>query len=149
MVGFPGSGKTTWVTNQAFDPATTVIANADFYIEKYAAEHNTTYNAVWKQIAKETTKQFFQDVDCAIDNNLDLVWDQANPTVGNRMQPLAYIPDHYRKIAVVISAPDREEHWRRLNSRPGREMSEKSFWILAEIFTIPTVDEGFDEVRII
>jgi predicted kinase len=149
MVGFPGAGKTTWVTNQAFDPATTVIANADVYIEKYAREHNTTYNAVWKKIHKATTELFLQDVDRAINNNLDLVWDQANPTVGNRAYPLSYIPKHYRKIAVVISSPDREEHWRRLNSRPGREMSEKTFWSLAQSFTLPTVDEGFDEVRII
>jgi hypothetical protein len=149
MVGFPGSGKTTWVTNQAFDPATTVIANADVYIEKYAAEHNTTYNAVWKKINKETTEQFFQDVKRATDNDLDLVWDQINPIVGNRAHALSHIPDHYHKIAVVILSPDRAEHWRRLNSRPGREMSEKSFQILAEIFTMPTVDEGFDEVRII
>ena len=147
-VGVPGSGKTTWIKQQNFNPDTTVVTGSDMYIEQEAIRSNKTFDQLVYTFLNQAIQLMQQDIDRAISNNLDLVWDTACITPGCREQALSQIPQHYTKIAIGFPIPAAEEWQQRLNSRAGKVIPAFVLKRLPLDFTLPSKDEGFDTVII-
>ena len=148
-VGVPASGKSTWISQQNFDPATTVVTGTDMYVAQHAEKTGQTFDKVLYSYIDTASKSMYADVARATQNNLDLVWDMASITPWCRTVHLQSIPDHYYKIAVGFPIPPQDEWTRRLNSRAGKIIPAFVLKRLPIDFVLPLKAEGFDEVLII
>lgn len=150
LVGVPGSGKSTWIKtaefNEEFD---TVIISTDNIIEDLAAYHSKTYDEVFKDNIESATKLMYDDLEWAIENNINIIWDQTNISRKTRAKKLSMIPSHYKKVGIFFPTPPDEELNKRLASRSGKNIPEYVMDSMIEMIEQPTLSEGFDEVRII
>lgn len=146
LIGLPGSGKSTWVKHQTEDADDIYIASTDDIIESIAQSQNKTYTEVFADNIKVAEKRMYANIMLATDLGQDIIWDQTNITRKSRAKKLIMIPDHYEKIAVVFSTPERTELFRRLDSRPGKTIPEHVVNSMIDSLEIPTKDEGFDTV---
>ena len=148
MIGLPAAGKSTWVANQPIDWNKTVIASTDNYIERHAQSQKKTYNDVFQDTIGLATDDMNASIKDAVENGLDIIWDQTNTGSKARMFKLKAIPDNYEKIALVFLPPDEEEHNRRLANRPGKTIPPHILDSMRNSFQMPTEAEGFDEIRV-
>lgn len=146
LVGVPCSGKSTWASKQKFDEDPTVICSSDSYIENYALEQGKTYNQVFKEYVSTAVDHMMDDVQYAVDNGFDIVWDQTSLTKSSRRKKLGMIPSTYSKVAVVFPTPDKSVLEERLASRPGKEIPKKVIDNMISQFEMPAIEEGFDQV---
>jgi predicted kinase len=145
LVGVPGSGKSTWVNSQAFDPATTVYVSTDYFVDQYAASVGKTYSEVFKEYMPTAIEEMMQQVQYAVGNQLDVVWDQTSTSAKTRRRKLKYAPAGYEKIAVVFETPDPVTHAQWLD-RPGKNIPDEVVQDMINRFEMPTLAEGFDKV---
>jgi len=75
----------------------------------------------------------------------DIIWDQTSTTVKSRAKKFAMLPD-YEHIAVVFNTPEHKELYRRLLSRPGKDIPDHVIASMIAGFEMPTLEEGFKEV---
>jgi predicted kinase len=144
LVGVPGSGKSTWISNQHWAKHC-VYLSTDKFIDEYANSVSKTYNEVFADYIKTATHLLTKH---AITTNVaetDAIWDQTNLTVKSRASKLKMF-QCYKKIAVVFTTPDSYELARRLASRPGKSISDAVMASMTSIFQMPTTEEGFDEI---
>lgn len=146
LIGIPGSGKSTWIAQQPFEWDRTVIASSDSYVERFAKEKGKTYSDVFKDYIRTATSLMDADVKHAIENQLDIVWDQTNTTVGSRAKKLKLLPNNYEKIAVVFSTPEDRELARRLASRPGKTIPPEIIASMKSQLHEPLESEGFNKI---
>ena len=146
MVGVPGSGKSSWIAKQNFDWNTTMVVSSDAIIDQRAAAQGKTYSDVFQDEIKAATLQMNQNLRDAIDNNMNIVWDQTNLTAKSRAGKLSQIPKNYRKIAVFFPTPDAKELQRRLASRPGKTIPQNIVIGMISQLQKPSEAEGFDEI---
>lgn len=149
LIGVPGSGKSTWIANQPFDWARTVIASTDGYIDQKATELNSTYSAVFKDHIKDATASMRESVQHAVNHGLDIVWDQTNTTAKARRAKLAPFPPTYKKVAIVFTTPEAKEHAVRLASRPGKHIPDNVIADMIAGMEMPTAAEGFDRLLVL
>lgn len=144
LIGVPGSGKSTWVSNQNW-ATKCVYLSSDKFIDDYAESIGKTYNEVFSEYVKTATDLLTKR---AITTNVaetDAIWDQTNMSVKSRSSKLKLFPC-YKKIAVVFRTPDDDELARRLASRPGKHISDAVIKSMINNFQMPTLEEGFDEI---
>jgi predicted kinase len=146
LVGIPGSGKSTWIENQSFDKTQTAIVSTDIHVERYASELGKTYSEVFKDFMPTAVNLMVDDVLDAVENNLDIVWDQTSTTVLTRAKKFRMLPKHYEMIAVVFPTPDDLELSRRLNNRPGKIIPQEVIDSMKSQFEEPSEQEGFDKI---
>lgn len=143
LVGVPGSGKSTWVSNQKW-AENCVYISSDKHIENYAAEQGKTYNEVFKNYATTAVSLMLDDVVAARNEGKDIIWDQTSVNIKSRKKKFTMLPDYYH-IAVVFPTPEPEEHARRLN-RPGKHIPKDVLQSMIDTFVMPTEEEGFKEI---
>lgn len=143
LVGVPGSGKSTWVSNQKWTE-NCVYISSDKHIENYAAEQGKTYNEVFKNYATTAVSLMLDDVVAARNEGKDIIWDQTSVNIKSRKKKFTMLPDYYH-IAVVFPTPEPEEHSRRLN-RPGKHIPKDVLQSMIDTFVMPTEEEGFKEI---
>ena len=141
LVGVPGSGKSTWIKNNKHDA---VVLSTDNYIERYAMKTGKTYNDMFKELIDVATNEMGRDLEYAVKNNRDIIWDQTNLTVKSRKGKLNKIPKDYKKVAVYFSVP--KDLRDRLASRPGKTIPEPVIISMINQLQPPTKEEGFDEI---
>jgi predicted kinase len=146
LIGAPGTGKSTWVSNQQLDWSRTVLVSSDGHIEEYAKSQGRTYSDVFKEYMGTATQLMMNDITDAINKDYDIIWDQTNMSAKARKRKLQAIPLHYEKYALVFELPDETEHARRLASRPGKNISPDIINNMVKSFNMPTTDEGFDQI---
>ena len=144
LVGIPGSGKSTWVNNQAWAPECAYVST-DKYVEEYAASQNKTYSEVFKDYMPTAVDLMARDVVTARNNNKDIIWDQTSTTIQSRTRKFNMLPG-YEMIAVVFPIPGKEELTRRLNSRPGKTIPDDVIQQMIDGYEMPTTEEGFTTV---
>jgi len=144
LVGVPGSGKSTWISNQNWTGDCTIVSS-DRFIDDEAARLGKTYNDIFNDYVKIATKLMENHVAVAQANNLNIIWDQTNVSAKSRAKKLAMLPN-YEKIAVVFKTPDEAELTRRLASRPGKSIPDIAMRSMIDNFEMPTEDEGFKEI---
>ena len=131
LVGVPGSGKSTWISNQ--DWALT-CANVSTDSEVFADFMPTAVDLMAKEVV--TARELGRDI----------IWDQTSTTVKSRARKFNMLPD-YEHIAVVFKTPEHKELIRRLWSRPGKEIPDHVIASMIAFWEEPTIEEGFKEIR--
>jgi predicted kinase len=144
LIGVPGSGKSTWILNQAWSQ-NCVIVSTDNHVENFARESNKTYSEVFKEFMPIAVSLMAQDVTLARAEGKDIIWDQTSTTKESRGRKFKMLPN-YKHIAVVFKTPPKEELIKRLSSRPGKNISWDSISNMINNFQMPSKDEGFDEI---
>jgi predicted kinase len=146
LVGVPGSGKTTWMHSQGFDPLTMVISS-DRYIEAWAQQSNQSYSEIFPEKISAALRCMESDFGAAVAQNRDIVWDQTNLNVKSRQDKLSRVPSNYHRVAVYFTTPDDQELERRLSSRPGKLIPPHVIKSMVSSLVPPTLAEGFHEVQ--
>jgi len=149
MIGVPGSGKSTWIAQQNFDWNKTMVLSTDAYIDRRAAASGKTYSEVFQDAIKAATAEMNGNLKHALSKGMDIVWDQTNLTAKARKGKLDQIPETYRKVAVFFTTPDKDEHKRRLDARPGKTIPPNVLMGMASQLQRPTAAEGFDEIIVV
>lgn len=144
LVGVPGSGKSTWVNNQAWSLPCAIV-NTDKWVEIFAREVGSTYSKVFNDFMPTAVELMAKEVVNAREMGRDIIWDQTSTTVKSRARKFAMLPDYYH-IAVVFKTPEHKELMRRLNSRPGKEIPDHVIAGMISGWEDPTEEEGFKEI---
>ena len=144
LVGVPGSGKSTWVSNQKWANECMYVST-DMHVENHAKLVGKTYNEVFKEYMPTAIKRMAEDVNWARNNGKDIIWDQTSTTIKSRAKKFRMLPD-YEAIAVVFETPGPLELEKRLASRPGKNIPWAVINTMINGFEMPTVEEGFKEI---
>lgn len=144
LIGVPASGKSTWIEQNHSWTKDCVYISSDKHIEEYAAKEGKTYSEVFNKYVSTARKLMNEEVKQAVADGKDIIWDQTNTLANSRKTKLNMAPG-YKKVAVVFSVPEIEELSKRLEARPGKEISESVMKHMIDDFQQPTADEGFDE----
>ena len=144
LVGVPGSGKSTWISNQTWI-SECVIVSTDYYVEKFARRSGKTYSEVFDTFMPRAIKLMMKRVRKAQKEQKDIIWDQTSTTWTSRKRKFNSLPE-YEHIAIVFQTPDEEEHQRRLKTRPGKIIPEHVLHDMVWNFEMPTEEEGFKEI---
>lgn len=148
LCGIPTSGKSTYVDKLlAMDYwENSVVLSTDYFIEFYAKKQNKTYNEVFDEYIKEATQMMEMNINYAIDNGKDIIWDQTNLTAGSRRKKLRRLPAQYHR-GVIYFEVSLEEALERNNHREGKFIPESILKRMYHQFEIPTTSEGFEYVE--
>jgi len=144
LVGVPGSGKSTWATNQEWFKDCAYIST-DKIVERYARFRKKTYSEVFGLYMPRAVNFMIKQLNKAKERGVDIVWDQTSTTIESRARKFRLCPDHYA-IAVVFKTPERTELDRRLANRPGKEIPVQVVNDMINRWEDPTEEEGFKEV---
>ncbi len=144
LIGVPGAGKSTWISNQDW-AADCVIVSTDEFVEDYARECGSTYNEVFNDYMPTAVNLMAEKVVRAREAGKDIIWDQTSVSLKSRMRKFNMLRD-YEHIAVVFATPEKEELARRLASRPGKNIPDHVMRSMIDNFEMPTEDEGFKEI---
>jgi predicted kinase len=144
LVGIPGSGKSTWVSNQLWAKDCAYIST-DGYVERFAARMKKTYSEVFNDVMPRCIRLMMRAVDKAEREGKDIIWDQTSTSVYARAKKLRRLPDYYA-IAVVFPTPAPKELARRLKSRPGKHIPKHVIDSMKKSLVLPTEEEGFNEI---
>jgi predicted kinase len=144
LVGVPGSGKSTWVSNQDWAKDCAYIST-DVHVENQAKLEGKTYNEVFKDFMPFAVKMMTDDVIKAREAGKDIIWDQTSVSVSSRAKKFNMLRDYYA-IAVVFKTPPASELTKRLASRPGKNIPWEVVSSMINNWEDPTEDEGFKEI---
>lgn len=144
LIGVPGAGKSTWVSEQewAVDCA---YVSTDMHVEHHAASEGKTYSEVFVDFMPTAVKMMADDVVRAREAGKDIIWDQTSTTVKSRARKFNMLPG-YEHIAVVFKTPEHKELFRRLWSRPGKDIPEHVIASMIASWEDPTEEEGFKQI---
>ena len=145
LIGVPGSGKSTWVTSQEWAKDCSIIST-DYWVEEEAKRVGKTYSELFTDYMPRAVDLMAANVVASREMNNDIIWDQTSTTVNSRLRKFNMLP-HYEHIAVVFKTPEHKELFRRLWSRPGKEIPEHVIASMIAFWQDPTEDEGFKEIR--
>lgn len=144
LVGVPGSGKSTWASNQEWATDCAYVST-DVIVEKFAAEQNKTYSEVFEKFMPTAVDLMVDQVLLAKLQNKDIIWDQTSTTVLSRKKKFRMLPT-YRHIAIVFKTPNENELMKRLANRPGKTIPWNVVSDMIKNFEMPTIEEGYDEI---
>lgn len=157
LVGVPASGKSTYVdallranidADMAGPNLKIEVLSSDNYIEEKAKAEGKTYNEVFQKYAGDASKHvMIRARQLANDEETQVVIiDRTNLTKKSRKAFIDIFKDTHVISALIFPTPDREEHERRLASRPGKNIPEFVLKNMRESYERPEVEEGFEVV---
>ena len=151
LVGLPGSGKSTSVPED-FDG---FVYSTDNYIEQCAKMNVWTYNEAFQEFIGPATKHMNEQLQIAIRQKSDVLWDQTNMSSKKRLGILSKFPKTYRKICICRVPPQDASEWAELDRRildrathAGKMIPHHIIESMADSYVEPTLNEGFDEVHL-
>jgi predicted kinase len=144
LIGVPGSGKSTWVSEQEWANEC-VVVSTDEFVEDYAQECGQTYSEVFADYMPKAVELMAAKVVRAREAGKDIIWDQTSTTVKSRTRKFNMLPN-YEHIAVVFKTPEHKELMCRLFNRPGKEIPEHVIASMIASWEDPTKEEGFKEI---
>ena len=146
LVGVPGSGKSTWVSNQDWAGDCTYVST-DMWVEMEAERVGKTYSEIFTEYMPKAVELMASQVELARDISRDIIWDQTSTTIKSRARKFNMLPD-YEHIAIVFRTPDHKELMRRLESRwdSGKIIPEHVIASMIASWEEPTEEEGFKEI---
>jgi predicted kinase len=147
LVGVPGSGKSTWIKNQDWAKDCAIVST-DMWVEMEAERVGKTYSEIFDDYMPHAVMLMAKHVELARDKGMDIIWDQTSLTPASRRRKFNMLRD-YEHIAVVFNTPEMDELKRRLASRPGKNIPSPVMAQMIKGFVMPTLDEGFTEIRVV
>lgn len=144
LVGVPGSGKSTWISNQDWAKDCAIVST-DHHVEIHAKTLGKTYTEVFEDYMPVAVKFMAQDVINAREAGKDIIWDQTSTSLLSRKKKFKMLPD-YHAIAIVFKTPPEDELVKRLASRPGKTIPWNVITNMIDNFEMPTLEEGFKEI---
>ena len=144
LIGVPGSGKSTWVSNQDWSSGCCIVST-DYWVEEEAKRQGKTYSEVFVDYMPRAVELMAANVISAREMGNDIIWDQTSVNVKSRKKKFNMLPD-YEHIAVVFKTPEHTELMRRLMNRPGKEIPDHVIASMIASFEMPTEEEGFKEI---
>jgi predicted kinase len=144
LIGVPGAGKSTWVSNQEWSKNCSIIST-DYWVDEEAKRLGKTYSEIFTDYMPRAVELMTQNVIAVRSMGNDIIWDQTSTTIASRQRKFNMLPD-YEHIAVVFETPNRIELKRRLASRPGKEIPDAVIEGMLASFEMPTEEEGFKEI---
>jgi predicted kinase len=148
LIGLPGSGKSTWIRNNANIIGDAAIVSSDDFIEAKGAEDGLNYSQAFDKhigAAVAHSKETFRN---AVKNNKNIVIDQTNMGKKKRMSWLSQVGNKYHKVAVSFDVPE-TELMKRLKARAdetGKHIPSHVVDQMAKNYNPPTKEEGFDKI---
>lgn len=146
LIGVPGSGKSTWVSNQEW-AADCHIISTDYWVELEAERVGKTYSEIFTEYMPRAVELMAQNVVTVREMGNEIIWDQTSTTIASRARKFNMLPD-YHHIAVVFRTPEHTELVRRLASRwdSGKIVPEHVVASMIAGWEEPTEEEGFKEI---
>jgi predicted kinase len=146
LVGVPGSGKSTWYSEQDWLQDAAYIST-DKHVDTHAKLVDKTYNEVFKDFMSSAVQMMTAEVELAREAGKDIVWDQTSTTIASRARKFNMLPDYYA-IAVVFTTPEPAELVMRLDSRydSGKIIPDEVVQGMINNWEEPTLEEGFEEI---
>jgi len=144
LVGIPGSGKSTWISQQDW-AKDCVIASTDNFIEQYARQQGKTYDDVFEEYMPTAVQLMNAAVNTARDQQKDIIWDQTNINIKSRKRKFQMLKG-YTHVAVVFPIPEAAVLERRLAGRVGKTIPKSVIESMISNFTVPTESEGYDKI---
>lgn len=146
LVGVPGSGKTTWASEQEW-AGDCAYVSTDRYVEEFAKNMGKTYSEVFEEVMPECVNLMIGDVVVARESDRDIIWDQTSTTIASRKRKFNMLPDYYA-IAVVFGTPEPADLVMRLENRydSGKIIPDQVVQDMINNFEYPTKEEGFKEI---
>jgi tRNA uridine 5-carbamoylmethylation protein Kti12 len=153
MVGLPGTGKSTRVRDLTTMDPDAFVYSTDNLIEEWAKGQGWSYDFAFAKYIDKATSEMNRMLDTAIREGMNIVWDQTNTGTKKRDKIVRRMKNAgYRVECECIRPPlgDSEvEDWLfRLRARPGKTIPDNVMSSMMENYTIPTLNEGFDVIRI-
>jgi len=147
LIGVPGSGKSTWIKNQEWSKDCAIVST-DMWVELEAERVGKTYSEIFDEYMPKAVQLMASHVELARDMGRDIIWDQTSVSEKSRLRKFNMLRN-YEHIAVVFKTPEAEELSRRLASRPGKNIPDHVMRSMIANFEMPTLDEGFAEIRVV
>jgi len=146
LIGVPGAGKSTWISDQIWALGLTVVST-DAFVEDYARLQGKTYSEVFADYMPTAVELMAEQVVFAREHDHTIIWDQTSTTIASRAKKFRMLPD-YEHIAVVFRTPEHTELVRRLSSRweSGKIVPEHVVASMIASWEEPTLEEGFKEI---
>lgn len=152
LIGVAGCGKSTYrnYLQKRMDVFGTCVLSTDDYLEAHAKRNNVTYSEMFKTRYKHAEVFMYEDLDSAVADHKDIIWDQTNLTISTRKNKLAKIPDNYIRHAVAFYVQPAEQHivFERVANREGKSIPPEIIANMFRQFELPSTSEGFDFIKI-
>jgi predicted kinase len=149
LVGLPGSGKSTYITQLQKQKPYAVVSTDDIF-EQIARDADIDYNEAFKTTSfKDVERKMFIHLNQAVNKKQNIIIDQTNMTVKSRARKLELVPKEYKKVAVVFNV-DSTELQRRLDKREketGKKIPSHVIDSMKTSYQEPSKSEGFNEVK--
>jgi len=137
MVGLPGSGKSTWAKKR-----NGIICSSDDIRKNYYGDESF----------QGDNKLVFQLLHEDIINNLkdgkDVIFDATNLNSKKRRSFLKSIENMKVEKTAVIMATSLEKCLEQ-NQKRSRNVPESVIYLMRESFSIPMIQEGFDQIKLV
>lgn len=145
LVGVPGSGKSTWLSNNRVALSKTV--STDNIIEGLAWQFGFTYSDIFADTIAFAQKVMHKNMIEAAKQGYDLYIDRTNMTKWSRKRFIDVLkPYGYEFECVVFPTPDPEEWQRRLDSRPGKTIPQDAIDRMVKGYDKPMIEEGYTTI---
>lgn len=151
LIGLPGSGKSTWISNHLkianfHNASSYYIYSTDNIIidicSKYQEDYNDNFKTLYAFADRVSNKNLF----LALREKKIIIWDQTNLSKASRKLKLSKIPKEYKKVAVSLEVPiDTCYYQTVLRCRP---ISKDIIQSMNEHYEAPSQEEGFNEIII-
>ena len=136
LVGLPGAGKSTIAQK---------FTNNDYTILSPDQLRNELNIHEIDRI-KEILEILYEKLDLAVQNSKNIVFDSTNLTIKRRREILNLLPDTYTKICYIVEVPIELCKERNSHRIGYSKVSEEEYDRMEQVYTLPTLKEGWDEI---
>lgn len=148
MVGIPASGKSTFIaTHDNFFNERKAVISRDNIRFSMIKEKDSYFSR-----EKEVFNEFIRQIKISLEENFDTIVDATHINAGSRSKLLRALDNSLKNIeinAIVIRTP-LDIALERNSKREGLSLvPESAIRDMYSHFTIPTIDEGFDNIWIV
>jgi len=143
-VGFPASGKSTWIKAHLATGRPSVVLSTDDQVEVLAAEQGKTYAEFMRDVdMKKLEAVMHGQLRAGVAERKDIIVDRTNLRVKSRNRWMSQVPKHYVRIGIVFEVPPAILH-QRLFARgvaTGKVIPRNVIQDMMATYQAPTPDE--------